>query len=300
MITYLNLLNDVLTNGKEKPDRTGIGTRSVFGRQVRYDLSEYLLPIVTTKRIHLKSIIHELLWIISGDTNVKYLNDNGVTIWNEWADKDGNLGPVYGAQWRNWKKEDGTFVDQLADVVHLLKTDPHSRRIMINAWNVGELDKMALPPCHCLVQFYCEQLTKEEQVAAYMSGNQGGTPALCKQVMGPHNLGVPKYRLSCQLYQRSADVFLGVPFNLTCYSILTYMLASVVNMVPGEFIHSFGDLHLYNNLIGQTHLQLTRQSLPLPQIEINQNIRDITDFKFGDIQVRNYQSHPTIKAPVAI
>jgi thymidylate synthase len=301
MHAYLNLLEDVLTNGKEKGDRTGTGTLSVFGRQVRYDLSQYRLPVVTTKRIHLKSIIHELLWIIAGDTNVKYLNDNGVTIWDEWADANGNLGPVYGAQWRNWVSADGTIVDQLANVAHLLKTDPFSRRIMINAWNVGEIDKMALPPCHCLVQFYCEKLTLDESLTAYMSGNHGGTPAQAKGLETyNHRQGVPKYRLSCQLYQRSADVFLGVPYNLTSYSLLTYMLASVTNMLPGEFIHTFGDLHLYKNHVGQARTQLTREPLLLPTIQVNPAISDITKFSFSDSQIENYQHHPTIKAPVAI
>ena len=264
MKQYLELLDHVLKNGVEKHDRTGTGTISVFGYQMRFNLEEGF-PVLTTKKLHLKSIIHELLWFISGDTNIKYLNDNGVRIWNEWADKDGNLGPVYGYQWRSWPASDGKKIDQLADVIENIKKSPDSRRLLVSAWNVGEIQKMALPPCHVIFQFYVA----------------GG-------------------RLSCQLYQRSCDIFLGIPFNIASYSLLTMMVAQVTGLKPGEFIHTLGDAHIYLNHIEQVKLQLTREPFPLPRMEINPSVRDIPDFRFDDFKLTDYVAHPGIKGDISV
>jgi len=264
MKQYLELLDHVLKNGVEKHDRTGTGTISVFGYQMRFNLEEGF-PVLTTKKLHLKSIIHELLWFISGDTNIKYLNDNGVRIWNEWADKDGNLGPVYGYQWRSWSASDGKKIDQLADVIENIKKSPDSRRLLVSAWNVGEIQKMALPPCHVIFQFYVA----------------GG-------------------RLSCQLYQRSCDIFLGIPFNIASYSLLTMMVAQVTGLKPGEFIHTLGDAHIYLNHIEQVKLQLTREPYPLPRMEINPSVRDIPDFRFDDFKLTDYVAHPGIKGDISV
>jgi thymidylate synthase len=264
MQQYLGLLKHILEDGVEKGDRTGTGTRSLFGYQMRYDLQAGF-PLITTKKLHLKSIIYELLWFLNGDTNIRYLQENGVRIWNEWADADGNLGPVYGGQWRSWRTADGGAVDQIAQVIQQIRTNPDSRRLIVSAWNVGEIDKMALPPCHVLFQFYVA----------------GG-------------------RLSCQLYQRSADIFLGVPFNIASYALLTRMVAQVCSLEPGEFIHTFGDVHLYLNHIDQARLQLTRQPYPLPDLRINPAVRSIFDFHYEDFELVNYQAHPHIKAEVAV
>jgi len=261
---YQDLLKHILNNGTKKSDRTGTGTISCFGYQMRFDLQEGF-PMVTTKKLHLKSIIYELLWFLKGDTNVKYLQDNGVRIWNEWANEEGDLGPVYGKQWRSWARSDGTTVDQIAELIDTIKSNPNSRRMVVNAWNVGELKDMALTPCHCLFQFY-----------------------------------VAEGKLSCQLYQRSADTFLGVPFNIASYALLTMMIAQVCDLGYGEFIHSFGDVHLYNNHLEQAQLQLTRDPLPLPTMEINKNISDIFSFDFEDFTLKNYEHHPHIKAKVSI
>ena len=264
MKQYLELLDHVLKNGVEKHDRTGTGTISVFGYQMRFNLEEGF-PVLTTKKLHLRSIIHELLWFISGDTNIKYLNDNGVRIWNEWADKDGNLGPVYGYQWRSWPAADGRKIDQLADVINGIKNSPDSRRLLISAWNVGEIQKMALPPCHVMFQFYVA----------------GG-------------------RLSCQLYQRSCDIFLGVPFNIASYALLTMMIAQVTGLEPGDFIHTLGDAHIYLNHIEQVKLQLTREPFPLPRMEINPSVQDIFKFRFEDFKLTDYVSHPGIKGEISV
>lgn len=264
MKQYHQLLQHILDNGINKGDRTGTGTRSVFGYQMRFDLSEGF-PMITTKKLHLKSIIYELLWFLNGDTNVKYLQDNGVRIWNEWAREDGDLGPVYGKQWRSWEARDGRTIDQISQVVDLIKNNPNSRRIIVNAWNVGDLDQMALSPCHCLFQFY-----------------------------------VANGKLSCQLYQRSADVFLGVPFNIASYALLTMMLAQVCELEPGEFVHTFGDAHLYSNHLEQAKLQLTRECRTLPQLELNPSIKSIFNFSYEDFQLKNYNPHPHIKAAVSV
>ena len=264
MKTYLTLLNHIMAHGSLKSDRTGTGTKSVFGYQMRFDLSQGF-PLLTTKKLHLKSIIHELLWFIKGDTNVKYLNDNEVSIWNEWADADGNLGPVYGRQWRSWQKADGGSVDQLSALIEEIKNNPDSRRHIISAWNVGELDKMALPPCHALFQFY-----------------------------------VANGKLSCQLYQRSADVFLGVPFNIASYALFTMMVAQVCGLRLGEFIHTFGDAHIYINHFEQVALQLTREPRPLPRMVINPEVKSIFDFKYEDFCLYGYDPWPGIKAPIAV
>jgi len=264
MKQYLDLLDHVLKNGTEKPDRTGTGTISVFGYQMRFNLGEGF-PAMTTKKLHLKSIIHELLWFISGDTNTKYLNDNGVKIWNEWADKDGNLGPVYGSQWRSWPSADGRKIDQLSNLITGIRKSPDSRRHLVNAWNVGEIEKMALPPCHILFQFY-----------------------------------VADGKLSCQLYQRSADIFLGVPFNIASYALLTMMVAQVTGLKPGEFIHTLGDAHIYLNHIEQVKLQLTRTPYKLPQMKINRDVKDILKFRFEDFTLENYEAHPHIKGTISI
>jgi len=264
MQEYLDLMKHVLENGTIKEDRTGTGTRSVFGHQMRFDLSKGF-PVVTTKKLHLRSIIHELLWFLQGDTNIKYLTENKVRIWDEWADEDGDLGPVYGHQWRSWPTPDGRQIDQISNLVHQIKTNPDSRRLIVSAWNIADIDKMALPPCHCLFQFY-----------------------------------VADGKLSCQLYQRSADIFLGVPFNIASYALLTLMLAQVCNLQPGEFIHTFGDAHLYSNHIEQAELQLSRDPLPLPEMHLNPHVKNIFDFKIEDFELIGYEAHPHIKAPVAV
>ncbi|MFN5642523.1 MAG: thymidylate synthase [Sphingobacteriales bacterium] len=264
MKAYHDLLNHILQKGAQKHDRTGTGTISVFGYQMRFDLSEGF-PLVTTKKVHLKSIIHELLWFLKGETNIAYLKENGVSIWDEWADEKGELGPVYGKQWRSWEGADGQVIDQVSWLVKEIKKNPDSRRLIISAWNVADLPKMALMPCHTLFQFY-----------------------------------VANGKLSCQLYQRSADVFLGVPFNIASYALLTLMIAQVCGLEPGDFVHSFGDVHLYNNHIDQAKLQLSRQPFPLPVMKINPEVNDIFGFSFEDFELQNYQCHPGIKAPVAV
>jgi thymidylate synthase len=264
MKQYLDLLDNVLKNGKEKHDRTGTGTISVFGYQMRFDLAEGF-PLLTSKKLHLRSIIHELLWFISGDTNIKYLKDNGVSIWDEWADKDGNLGPVYGYQWRSWPAADGRKIDQLKDVIEEIKKNPDSRRLIVSAWNVGEIPKMALPPCHALFQFY-----------------------------------VADGKLSCQLYQRSCDIFIGVPFNIASYALLTLMITQVTGLKPGEFIHTLGDAHIYLNHIEQVKLQLTREPFKLPEMKINPSVNDIFSFRFEDFALVNYVAHPHIKGAISV
>jgi len=264
MRQYLHLLETILESGVEKKDRTGTGTISVFGYQMRFNLKEGF-PVVTTKKLHLKSIIHELLWFLAGDTNVKYLQDNDVRIWNEWADENGDLGHIYGYQWRSWPTPDGKHIDQISRVVGSIKNNPDSRRHIVSAWNVGELDKMNLPPCHVLFQFYVA----------------GG-------------------KLSCQLYQRSADVFLGVPFNIASYALLTLMMAQVTGLEPGDFVHTFGDVHIYSNHMEQVKLQLTREPYPLPTMKINPEVKSIFDFKFEDFELVGYQAHPHIKGKVAV
>lgn len=264
MKQYLELLDHVLKNGTEKSDRTGTGTISVFGYQMRFNLNDGF-PLLTTKKLHLKSILHELLWFISGDTNIKYLTDNGVRIWNEWADKDGNLGPVYGYQWRSWPAEGGRKIDQLLNVISSIKKSPDSRRHIISAWNVGELEKMALPPCHIMFQFYVA----------------GG-------------------KLSCQLYQRSADIFLGVPFNIASYAILTHMMAQVTGLQPGDFVHTLGDAHIYLNHIEQVKLQLTREPYKLPTLKINPAVDDILRFRYEDFSLTDYVAHPGIKGDISV
>jgi thymidylate synthase len=269
MKTYLDLLRDVLQNGESRADRTGTGTLSVFGRQARYDLREGF-PCLTTKKLHLRSIIHELLWFLKGETNIAYLKENGVRIWDEWADAEGELGPVYGRQWRSFPAPDGRTVDQIAELVHGLKGDPHSRRHLVVAWNPGEVNRMALPPCHCLFQFFV------------------------------HDPESDRPGLSCQLYQRSADLFLGVPFNIASYALLTQMLAQVCGYEAREFIHTFGDLHLYKNHLDQASEQLTREPRPLPTMWINPAITDIDGFTFDDFRLENYEPHPHIKAEVSV
>ncbi len=264
MKNYLNLLQDILDNGAIKSDRTGTGTRSIFGYQMRFNLQEGF-PLVTTKKLHLKSIIYELLWFLKGDTNVKYLQENGVRIWNEWADENGDLGPIYGKQWVAWQKPDGTSVNQIERAVDLIKSNPDSRRIIVNAWNAGELDQMALTPCHALFQFY-----------------------------------VVDGKLSCQMYQRSADVFLGVPFNIASYALLNMMMAQVCDLEPGDFIITFGDVHLYSNHEEQARLQLTREPRPLPRMLMNPEVRDIFGFQYEDFTLLDYDPHPHIKAKVAV
>ena len=264
MQQYLNLLQHITNNGAEKTDRTGTGTKSCFGYQMRFNLAEGF-PMVTTKKLHLKSIIYELLWFLNGDTNIKYLNENGVRIWDEWADKNGDLGPVYGKQWRSWEDANGEVIDQISELIEQIKKTPDSRRLIVSAWNVGDLSKMALMPCHNMFQFY-----------------------------------VADGKLSCQLYQRSADVFLGVPFNIASYALLTMMVASVCGLEYGDFVHSFGDVHLYNNHVEQAQLQLSRKPFPLPTMKINKEVKDIFSFQFSDFTLENYESHPSIKAPVAV
>jgi thymidylate synthase len=264
MRQYLDLLERVLTRGVRKSDRTGTGTLSVFGHQMRFDLADGF-PLTTTKKLHLKSVIHELLWFLAGDTNTRYLNENGVRIWNEWADADGDLGPVYGRQWRSWAAPDGRAIDQVSDVIAAIRSNPDSRRLMVSAWNPADVDRMALPPCHCLFQFYVA----------------GG-------------------RLSCQLYQRSGDVFLGVPFNIASYALLTMMVAQVTDLEPGEFIHTFGDAHLYVNHVEQAREQLSRAPRPLPTMRIDRDVHSLFDFVYEDFELLGYDPHPHIKAEVAV
>jgi thymidylate synthase len=264
MRTYLDLLRHVMEHGRFKSDRTGTGTYSLFGAQVRYDLTEGF-PLLTTKKVHTRSVIHELLWFLKGETNVRYLRENGVTIWDEWADAEGNLGRVYGAQWRDWRGSNGTRVDQIANLIAQIRSNPDSRRLLVSAWNPAEIQGMALPPCHSLFQFY-----------------------------------VSEGELSCQLYQRSADIFLGVPFNVASYALLTLMIAQVCDLKPREFIHTFGDLHLYANHVEQAKLQLSRDPRPLPKMHLNPAVRDLFEFKFEDFTLEDYDPHPAIKAPVAV
>jgi thymidylate synthase len=264
MKQYLDLMKDILETGAQKSDRTGTGTKSVFGRQLRFDLAQGF-PLVTTKKLHLRSIIYELLWFLNGDTNIKYLKDNGVSIWDEWADENGDLGPVYGSQWRSWPAPDGRHIDQIANVLNQIKTKPDSRRHIVSAWNPAEVDNMALPPCHALFQFY-----------------------------------VADERLSCQLYQRSADYFLGVPFNIASYALLTHMVAQQCDLAPGDFVWTGGDVHLYNNHFEQAELQLTRSPYPSPKLAIKRKPGSIFEYQFDDFEITNYQSHPSIKAPIAI
>jgi thymidylate synthase len=264
MRQYLDLMNKVLESGIKKEDRTGTGTISIFGHQMRFDLSEGF-PILTTKKLHLRSIIHELLWFINGETNIKYLKENKVRIWDEWADENGELGPVYGSQWRSWKGADGKVVDQLSWVINEIKENPSSRRLIVNSWNAAEIENMALPPCHMMFQFYV---------------NDG--------------------KLSCQLYQRSADIFLGVPFNIASYALFTVMVAHVTGYKPGDFVHTFGDAHLYLDHLKQTRLQLSRETYPLPTMKINPEVRSIFDFKYEDFELTGYQAHPHIKAKVSV
>ncbi len=264
MKEYLDLLRHVLEHGRPKPDRTGTGTLSVFGYQMRVDLSRGF-PLLTTKKVHFKSVVYELLWFLRGETNIRYLKEHGVTIWDEWADEEGELGPIYGKQWRSWSAPDGRTIDQLSQVLEEIRRTPYSRRLVVSAWNVADLPKMALAPCHVLFQFY-----------------------------------VQEGRLSCQLYQRSADVFLGVPFNLASYALLTQMIAQVCDLEPGEFIHTFGDVHLYCNHVEQARLQLTREPRPLPTLRLNPSVRCLLDFTYEDIVIENYDPHPAIRAPVAV
>lgn len=264
MRQYLDLVQNILDHGVKKGDRTGTGTLSMFGYQMRFNLQDGF-PLLTTKKLHLKSIIYELIWFLNGDTNIKYLNDHGVRIWDEWADEDGELGPVYGAQWRSWNTGDGRSVDQISQVIEQIKTNPNSRRLIVSAWNVAEIENMALPPCHTLFQFY-----------------------------------VANGRLSCQLYQRSADVFLGVPFNIASYALLTMMIAQICDLEAGDFVHTLGDAHLYLNHLEQARLQLTRQPYPLPQMRINPAVKSIFDFEYEDFELLNYQAHPSIKAEISV
>ncbi|MFO8155948.1 MAG: thymidylate synthase [Pseudomonadota bacterium] len=264
MQPYLELLREVLEHGTEKHDRTGTGTRSVFGRQMRFDLAEGF-PLVTTKRVHTRSIFHELLWFLTGDTNIAYLHENGVTIWDEWADENGDLGPIYGHQWRSWPRPDGGTIDQIRDVVEQIRTNPDSRRLIVSAWNPAEVERMALPPCHTLFQFY-----------------------------------VTDGRLSCQLYQRSGDLFLGVPFNIASYALLTHMVAQVTGLEPGEFVHTLGDAHLYLNHIEQAETQLARTPYPKPRLRLNPAVNDLFAFRYEDIELVDYLHHPAIRAPVAV
>ena len=264
MRTYLDLLQHVLDNGVDRGDRTGTGTRSVFGYQMRFNLEEGF-PVLTTKKLHLRSIIHELLWFLKGDTNIAYLKENGVSIWDEWADENGDLGPVYGYQWRSWPAPDGRHIDQIANLLKMLHGNPNSRRLIVSAWNPALVDEMALPPCHCLFQFY-----------------------------------VADGKLSCQLYQRSADIFLGVPFNIASYALLTMMIAQVTGLKPGEFVHTLGDAHIYANHFGQAREQLTRTPKKLPQMWINPDVKDLFAFRFEDFRLEGYEADPTIKAPIAV
>ena len=264
MLQYLKLMQHILDHGIDKKDRTGTGTRSVFGYQMRFDL-EAGFPLLTTKKLHLRSILHELIWFLKGDTNIRYLNENRVRIWDEWADEDGELGPVYGAQWRSWKSGDGRSIDQISELIQTIQENPNSRRLIVNAWNVAQIDQMALPPCHVLFQFY-----------------------------------VAEGKLSCQLYQRSADVFLGVPFNIASYALLTMLIAQVCQLQPGEFVHTFGDAHLYKDHIEQAKLQISRTPYPLPKMRINPDVKNIFEFQYADFELTEYQAHPHIKANISV
>ncbi|MEO5673338.1 MAG: thymidylate synthase [Chitinophagales bacterium] len=284
MKQYHDLLRHVLDHGSRKDDRTGTGTLSLFGYQMRFDLNEGF-PLLTTKKLHIKSIIYELLWFLQGSTNIQYLNEHGVTIWNEWADENGELGPVYGKQWRSWQASvnengNGKTIDQISQVIAQIKKNPDSRRLIVSAWNVADIEKMALPPCHTMFQFY---------VAPPNVSNRKKKPGIN-----------PEGKLSCQLYQRSADIFLGVPFNIASYALLTMMIAQVCDLQPGDFVHTFGDAHIYLNHLDQVNLQLSRDFLPLPQMKINPQVKNIFDFTFGDFELLNYHPHPSIKAPIAV
>jgi len=290
MRQYLELLKKIMLDGQKKEDRTGTGTISIFGTMMRFDL-RYGFPLVTTKKIHLKSVIHELLWFIEGDTNVKYLQDNGVRIWNEWADKDGNLGPVYGYQWRNWEKFDQSVgiyikrsVDQLKEAIDLIKNKPESRRIIVSAWNPADIPKMALAPCHCLFQFNCREIHPSER----------------SNYKDFYNKETPKYFLDCRLDQRSCDSFLGLPFNIASYALLTHMVAQVTNTVPGDFVWMGGDTHIYSNHFQQVNTQLEREPYPLPTLKLNPEIDNIDDFTYNDIEIVGYNHHPRIKAPISV
>lgn len=312
---YLDLLDVINAHGTKKTDRTGTGTKSIFGAQMRFDLSNGYFPLLTTKKVHVKSVVHELLWFLSGDTNIKYLKDNGVKIWDEWADKNGNLGPVYGAQWRSWPSQRTIYtgpgetteyctIDQISNVINQLRTNPDSRRMIVSAWNPAQIEDMALPPCHCLFQFYTVEmsLAQREKWLFHNSNN--------KELVGSHNhsfkhevlddLGVPRRQLSCQLYQRSADMFLGVPFNIASYALLTHMMAHVTGMAVGEFIHTLGDAHIYLNHQDQVKLQLSRSPHVSPHLHISKTTDDIFSITADDIHFEEYTPHPAIKAPVAV
>ena len=304
MRQYLDLLQYVLDHGTERLDRTGTGTVGVFGYQMRFDLSEGF-PALTTKKLHLRSIIHELLWFLRGDTNIKYLKDNGVSIWDEWADENGDLGPVYGSQWRSWPDGKGGTIDQIANVVREIKENPYSRRLMVTAWNPAEIQDMALPPCHCLFQFYVEPPraasvdTMDVDTLIRSTGEQSQRP-INLSTYQPINNEAPKGRLSCQLYQRSADIFLGVPFNIASYALLTMMMAQVCGLEPGDFVHTFGDAHIYRNHLDQVRLQLSRDPRPLPTMRINPEVKDIFGFRYEDFTLENYNPHPHIKGEVSV
>lgn len=323
MKQYLNLLQHILDNGVKKDDRTGTGTISCFGYQMRFNLQDGF-PLVTTKKVHLKSIIHELLWFLMGSTNIKYLKDNGVRIWDEWADKDGELGPVYGKQWRSWPNfqfnrtteldvVDEYFnhpIDQISDLIAMIKKNPDSRRLIVSAWNPADVPKQALPPCHCLFQFHVRDATQTERCA--WANERGKLPRLnatmldlihgTEEDIKPYAdvAGAPTKVISCQLYQRSADVFLGVPFNIASYALLTMMVAQVCDMIPGDFIHTFGDVHIYSNHMDQVKLQLSREPRKLPRMVINPDVKDIFGFKYEDFRLEGYDPHPKIEAPVAV
>ncbi|MBP6857960.1 MAG: thymidylate synthase [Candidatus Pacebacteria bacterium] len=321
MQQYLSLLRHILQNGTDKSDRTGTGTRSWFGYQMRFDLSEGF-PLVTTKKVHLKSIIHELLWFLKGETNIKYLKEHGVKIWDKWADKNGDLGPVYGKQWRSWESNqyfpptpvgggmdteiikghwETKAIDQISDLIKQLKNNPDSRRLIVSAWNVSELEEMALMPCHCMFQFETHEISEDERRRLWAI--KLGRASVYTEKMDTKALdlvGAPKRVLSCQLYQRSADVFLGVPFNIASYALFTMMIAQVVNMFPGDFVHTFGDVHIYKNHFDQVNEQLSRTPYGLPTMRISPEVKDIFSFKYEDFTLENYQYHPAIKAPVAV
>lgn len=321
MIQYLELLKDVLKNGEEKEDRTGTGTLSVFGRQLRFNLSDGF-PVVTTKKIHLKSIIHELLWFLKGSTDISYLKENKVTIWNEWADLKGELGPVYGYQWRKWNKPfkrfecgmgaDGgwyndewsvDYIDQIEEVINSIKENPFSRRLIVSAWNVSDIDKMALPPCHLLFQFNCRPISFENRCKYFnkdISFNEKSNREKLNIEKEINLKNIPKYYLDCSLYQRSCDLFLGVPFNITSYSLLLSMISQVTNCIPGDFIWTGGDVHIYKNHIDQVKTQINRIPKKLPELFLNKNIKDIDDFVYDDIKILNYDYHPAIKADISI
>ncbi len=299
MKQYLDLLQHVLDHGTERLDRTGTGTVGVFGYQMRFDLGQGF-PVLTTKKLHLRSIIYELLWFLRGDTNIKYLKDHGVSIWDEWADAEGNLGPVYGSQWRSWPDGRGGTIDQIANVVEQIKTNPYSRRLMVTAWNPAEIEEMALPPCHCLFQFYVEPGSASDKVTEPLSDKVDSAPLSHSATQPLSHPQAPKGRLSCQLYQRSADIFLGVPFNIASYALLTMMMAQVCGLEPGEFVHTFGDAHIYKNHLDQVHLQLTREPRPLPTMRINPEVKDIFGFQYEDFTLENYNPWPHIKGEVSV